>query len=1217
MPFLPTLSLLLSVIVYGMLFRLIAWRTTLSVKALALMFGLGAVGATIATVYLQAIPMPFGDQWQFVAAWTTGPLFEELAKASPAILLMLSFRLSGRMSVADFALAGFMGGLGFQFVEDNFFRVISSDIVSGWSHVWGLGYSVSTVGDASLYWPGHYVYSGLVGLALGIGVRLWRDNPLRWLPGLAALAYAVIQHQAWNYQTMGAKTFSHWAPAYEYLAFALNGPLGLLVLPLAMVVAQIWETRLLARHAAAGEFALPDESGTALSEIGATARRAAYGRETMLRVVAFFRSRRAVALAEADAGAIPTDSVAPAFAALARRALVQARPLVLTVDRSPWLPVTTEWVSIAKTVLRRYRLPLILAVVSLLLFGIAPSLVVWLHGATMRAILVLAGAGFVAWRIIVYRRTSRPQPATTRGEALAVHRFQFALLCVSVATTALSLVSLFAHIKGMTPGSALYILGRFSRWGDWGGNLEALLALGAAWAAGLATPEYPDPDSAIDPVLLPDVGAPSATTEPAKPEAVAKTPVAPGDQLAMERVGSPAPGASAPAKTAEELEEEAYLAEAAVEEGPVDPNSPREIMRRAMAGDPDAQAQWEELKSGETASSRTDKAVMDSAAADALNLINPAAMAAYKEIGGAETLKEMGNLEWRKEVRDTAAALDTALNKRIDEVIDKGVDTIKGAVDLASMDASEFSAMTDQLQKNYEESALGKTVQSTMDGAVELSSLDADEVASMLDQAGKNAADKVSERVEQAQQLVDGMTSEEALGHFDRARTATSEAMDEAAKALEHKKQELWRMDPAKAREKLAEGTIAAMEEVVVDAAGEGLVGGLAKAGKAVDAMRGVDNALDTARAADHAVDTVRMADNTVDGARAMDRTADTATRAEATPFRSDEAPVAHTRAGPGDKPGVELRNYSNEVPPRSGPGDTQVVNPKAPGGINPAPEPRSGTSSSAPNRARDPLEDTVIEPPPKAPGDGPRSGPGDTQVVDSKAPGGIKPAPEPLPRGPYGEHKGPGHTQELDPRELPKDGKAPAGMNRQAPGDVPVSPTPKDGHKTYYDEAPYDDDPNIDPRTGKPVPPENDDDFVPLGRKHNPLDEAYVRIKGAEREVPSIGEAEEKIAGGRDAAIANAHQRYEDGLARARENLADPKLRERLDPDSLKELEDAVKPENARSLEDFRRQAGMNPTPPSRSGAPAAWSETETHVPGRPRDPLEDTVIEPPPKRR
>ena len=38
MPLLPTLSLLLAMLAYGVLFRLYAWRTTLSVSTLGLMF---------------------------------------------------------------------------------------------------------------------------------------------------------------------------------------------------------------------------------------------------------------------------------------------------------------------------------------------------------------------------------------------------------------------------------------------------------------------------------------------------------------------------------------------------------------------------------------------------------------------------------------------------------------------------------------------------------------------------------------------------------------------------------------------------------------------------------------------------------------------------------------------------------------------------------------------------------------------------------------------------------------------------------------------------------------------------------------------------------------------------------------------------------------------------------------------------------------------------
>ena len=1319
MPLLPTLSLLLSLLVCGAIFRLYAWRATLSLKALGLMFGLGAVGASVASLYLQNFPMPFlerdGETWRSVVGWTTGPLYEEVFKAAPAIVLMLSARVAGRMSVADFALAGFAGGLGFAFVELNMSRVISGSITEGWEHVWALGYTTAEDGRTTLYWPGHYVYSALVGLGLGVGARLWPNDPRRWGPGLAMLVFATFQHIVWNYvirHSVSSLVLPEgvWRVLY---GLTLNGLLEVVLLPVAVMAASAWETRwLAARGRGVGQdLALPGDDGRALSELRQAWERAPYGREAFGRLTAYFRTRRAVALAEAEAAKAPDDPAAAGFAALARKELVEAKPLLLDPQRGTWWPSGPSKGALAAT-FKRYRLLIVLGVLAALFFAAAPKFLPWLHAAWMRDLFVVAGAGMVVWRVLVYRRARRPDPASARGEALAARRLQFTLLCTSAATSCLSLMAVFLHIKGLTPGVAAYVIGHFSRWADQGGSPEALLALAAALGSVLASPDSPDDDT-IDPALLIKDGGPvmEASTDEAAAALESDTSAAPAGETVPGETGedavaaaqtAPSPAAPAgPPKTPEELQEEEWLASLSPEERAealapqtYDPNSPKGIMERAKKGDPEAIAQWEALH-GKTWAQRIDEAI-----SDGLSVVAPVLGAAYDEVGGLETLREAANLDWGKEVKDTASALHTAAQNRMDQVVQAGWDaaeaiaetaskTVDGIRELSTMDMDELRGMGGQLKEDFDKSAVGQGIDRAAEAVVAVSEMTGEELKAAATKVAGDALDKAAEvggaiadraaaTVEGARQLVEGMTLEELQGHVERVSDTAKEGLTEAQRAARRKLQELWRTDPEAARKALAEGTIAVGEELVTEVATAGMGTVAKRVGDAVDAFRAGDNAVDGLRAVDKVGDGLRGLDKVEDvgdAARTAERASDARRVADDVPTRGPDAPASgrpptepsadptrEARGGRADGPADrradgpdEMRRRPDEVdepapghgaerkpedaPERSAeaPADEPADRPERAAGAE-----ETQTDAVAARRRRDADQPATPEPEPvdtpRAAEPGAPSTPekpvvmakdhpdaGETFIdrpaarqptAPTAKPGALEAEPEwPSPRKPAPGPRTPAEPppgggaptwNELDAEGKPRFGGPnergwdPSERHRSEipPGDPDKEWGVWDKDWRNKGDEMFDDDPVLgvdgkrlpDLPEGGPLPASPDNPYP-----HNPLEEGYAKIRGAERQAPDIGRAEERIPGGRDRAMDQVARQHQEGLERAREGLARPEMVERMDPKVVDELRDAV--DNPKTPDDLRRMAGMEPRGPG--GSPAELDTPTFREPG------------------
>ena len=496
MPLVSTLNLLAVLFSLWLVFRLYAARATFSSMGLLVYFTFGCVGSTLIALYLQAIPTPWppeeGNAFASAlpATWLTGPPIEEFAKAIPLFVLVAFAPAARRMAIADFALVGFTTALGFGFVEANFGRVLTSD-VGGWNHLLGLGWDTGARGAYTIYDAPHWIHTALVGLAFGVGLRLWPTSWKRWAPGVAMLAIAVFDHSMWNFKaehewpnsfTMAA------APVEALYNLTLHGGLEIIALPLLLIVGTWWESRRLRQGAPNLQaLQLPGESQGLRGEVSLLVSRHTLGIGALRRTLAYFRHRRAYLLALAD----PTSDGYPA---VARRRLDVERAQVASPAPTPWPPTAAQTVAWLKSFAKQFRIPLAISALSLLVFGVAPHFLPWLHASNLAWLAALVAVGFTGWRIHLYRRAPAPTPGEAGGEQLAQRRTRALLLCASVASTGIPIVTLLLRRQPLTPDVhltfiAAYVIG----WIAAGGSPLLLSALGGAAAAATIAPEPAPP----------------------------------------------------------------------------------------------------------------------------------------------------------------------------------------------------------------------------------------------------------------------------------------------------------------------------------------------------------------------------------------------------------------------------------------------------------------------------------------------------------------------------------------------------------------------------------------------------------------------------------------------------------------------------------------------------------------------------------------------------
>ena len=173
------------------------------------------------------------DPWRLVVAV---PVLEEISKALLLVLIVWTWRNKTRSpGILDMGLAGMAVGAGFGFHEDAVWGRVSGSGLDG-----TIGWLLpSTHSDTGLV-GGHLVWTGLVGLALG--VALTRRKLWTWFVPVAALGLVILDHGSWNHPSVRANW--RWMVAWGWL------PIVLLIVgvTLAFVVDTIRVRRLPAEH---------------------------------------------------------------------------------------------------------------------------------------------------------------------------------------------------------------------------------------------------------------------------------------------------------------------------------------------------------------------------------------------------------------------------------------------------------------------------------------------------------------------------------------------------------------------------------------------------------------------------------------------------------------------------------------------------------------------------------------------------------------------------------------------------------------------------------------------------------------------------------------------------------------------------------------------------------------------------------------------------------
>ena len=557
----------------------------------------------------------------------------------------------------------------------------------------------------------------------------------------------------------------------------------------------------------------------------------------------------------------------------------------------------------------------------------------------------------------------------------------------------------------------------------------------AAWQRALGTP--------------PPIGAPVESFGPT--EAL----VAPEAEPVPDR--APA----APGTESHEPGEEAAL-KADEEQGPVNPDSPREIYRRANAGDIEAARRWEEMK-GEDDRSFFDRAgnflmkaelkngdetsLFDEAGAVlAKAALGPVAGMVFSDLG-PEDMKEARKLDWIEEGERAGNDLGEAVSNRAGEIWDKAKETVKGAVEIVQMSEEERAEMISQTEEAIRTSAVGKIAGEIMDGAEVLGSMDADQVRIAGSAIEGVASDALATKIEQGQQLIEiasKMTDEQIRAVEEIVKIGANEALDEGGRAWERAKREVWGGDPDEMSKMLAAGTVTVIEEVVVEVATGGAGGGLRaidKAGDAIDAVRAVDKAETIAEA-------TRVGDklgDVADAGRVDAKLAGAATP----PADVPDLPRSPDTGGAGARgivPGDSLAVRGGDAAPASSggakPAPVEPRPPEAAPGEIPAPAKASEAAGSAPPTRSD-------GPGPGDTSPGPNRQQGAQSGDASRGSGDDRPTralehPEDAWRRGSEEPQSPGDIGSDDTRLHPKEelpGQGRTGTDRREPGPAEAAP--------------------------------------------------------------------------------------------------------------------------------------------------------------------------------
>jgi len=479
-------------------FRLLAGRTVLPVRRFLRFFVMGMVGAGFASLVAQRILTTWADVE--TVSWSTGPVVEELFKAIPILVVVLVLTDGRRLTTGDAVMAAIATGLGFQFLEGNFGTLTTGEAGNWHETVWPLSYPFGVKGDWT-YFVGHGVTAGLVGLAAVVGLRL-RGRVLGWVLAALALALGTFSHILFNWKTVTAdylfggnkpEAVAKSSSLVEWIHdVTLQGRLVFFLLVFGTIAAVWWEGRRCARRLGdRPELVLADEWVRPITAVewAVAVQRVPAGRRIVTGTLAFFRQRRALALALLD----DTDPAAASYRAhLEDRLAHRIEELDVPSDRR-WLPPRAARRQVASRFVRR-TMPAIVAMVALVLFmSVAlSSLGDWVDRAYSTAVAVALLGLALAFAVLRTRRfTQRPRPdrSTSDGDALVAYHAQALMLGSGFLSAAFGLVAL-ASTDAVIAG-AQFVTQYGSGWVTAGGSLAVAGAVGTLLSVG--APDAPDP----------------------------------------------------------------------------------------------------------------------------------------------------------------------------------------------------------------------------------------------------------------------------------------------------------------------------------------------------------------------------------------------------------------------------------------------------------------------------------------------------------------------------------------------------------------------------------------------------------------------------------------------------------------------------------------------------------------------------------------------------
>jgi len=491
-----TLSLALSLLGVFFFWRIFAGRTVQPTRRFMRFFLLGMVGAGLGSLLCQRIATIWIDVG--TVSWSVGPVIEEVLKATPIAILVLVLGDAVRLSIGDVVMAGVATGLGFEFLEGNF-AVLSHGQASGWQETfWPLAHPFGLSGDFA-YFVGHGVTVGLVALAAIVGLRLW-GRAVAWVCTIGALALVTFTHVMFNWKSVKSEQFfgelqsvAKSSTAVERLYdVTLQGRLPFYLLLVGLVIGVTLEGRQCARAIKGRrDLVLDDEAARPVTAIewAVALQRVPAGRRVVTETMAFFRERRALALAFVHEG---TDSARPYREGLDQHLVHQLAELDVPSD-GRWLPPRAMAGRMALRFSRRTALALVASAATVLFFSVAiTTLGKWVdqvYSAALAVVLVALGAVFAGRRLQVFLRRPHPDRMQADGSALTGHHVQALSLGCSALSSAIGVIALFGS-KAVVAGGA-FVTQAASEWVSLGGRIATVAGVGAMLTS--SAPDPPDP----------------------------------------------------------------------------------------------------------------------------------------------------------------------------------------------------------------------------------------------------------------------------------------------------------------------------------------------------------------------------------------------------------------------------------------------------------------------------------------------------------------------------------------------------------------------------------------------------------------------------------------------------------------------------------------------------------------------------------------------------